>query len=231
MTARIPTWRVALALLLGATILPVAHANDTYRYKDPFGRWRTMIVPTGMAKHYKAAQMRAAARLGTTDRCSACGAGGLVDSPEATAARMAQLQAHPGLAGFHNVIGQASKDSGVDRALISAVIAIESGFRKDARSPKGALGLMQLMPGTAVALINARDIQTALLDPATNVGAGARHLRRLLDQYPGRMDLALAAYNAGEGAVARYDGIPPYAETQAYVRNVTALYRSYVVLK
>ncbi|MGE8636479.1 MAG: lytic transglycosylase domain-containing protein, partial [Achromobacter piechaudii] len=129
--------------------------------------------------------------------------------------------AHDGL------IERAAKDSGVDRALLTAVIAIESGFRSDARSPKGALGLMQLMPSTAAAVLAVDDIERALVDPATNVQAGSRHLRRLIDQYPGRLDLALAAYNAGEGAVRKYDAVPPYAETQAYVRDVTALYEHY----
>lgn len=113
----------------------------------------------------------------------------------------------------------------MDRALLTAVIAVESGFRSDARSPKGALGLMQLMPATAATLLAADDIERALVDPATNVKAGSSLLRRLIDQYPNRLDLALAAYNAGEGAVRKYDAVPPYAETQQYVRNVTALYQ------
>ena len=84
---------------------------------------------------------------------------------------------------------------------------------------------MQLMPATAATLLTVDNMERALVDPATNVRLGSRHLRRLLDQYPGRLDLALAAYNAGEGAVSKYDGVPPYAETQQYVRAVTALYQ------
>jgi len=86
---------------------------------------------------------------------------------------------------------------------------------------------MQLMPATAAPLLSVDDVERALVDPATNVQAGSRHLRRLIDRYPGRLDLALAAYNAGEGAVRKYDAVPPYAETQAYVKNVTALYEQY----
>ena len=82
------------------------------------------------------------------------------------------------------LIAQAALDSGVDRALLSAVIAVESGFRSDARSPKGALGLMQLMPATAATLLTVDNMERALVDPATNVRLGSRHLRRLLDQYP-----------------------------------------------
>ncbi len=115
----------------------------------------------------------------------------------------------------------------MDRALLTAVIAIESGFRSRCALAQGALGLMQLMPSTAASVLAVDDIERALVDPATNVQAGSRHLRRLIDQYPGRLDLALAAYNAGEGRCASTDAVPPYAETQAYVRDVTALYERY----
>jgi hypothetical protein len=221
---------VAAALLaLGLCIS--AHAGELYRYKDPFGVWRTMTVANGMASRYKHAQMRASNNYRAEPSCGAwCTLsvdGNTYGQPAFIAARVAALRGHAGKAEWDSIITTAAKDSGVDRALLSAVIAVESGFRKDARSPKGALGLMQLMPGTAATLITVSDMQTALVDPATNVSTGSRHLRRLIDQYPGRLDLALAAYNAGEGAVNKYEGVPPYAETQAYVRQVMALYASY----
>jgi soluble lytic murein transglycosylase-like protein len=97
----------------------------------------------------------------------------------------------------------------------------ESGFNADAHSGAGALGLMQLMPDTAKQL-GVSDP----LDPAQNVDGGARLLRSLLDQFGGRLDMALAAYNAGPAAVERYGGIPPYPETQAYVRDVMSAYRA-----
>jgi len=115
------------------------------------------------------------------------------------------------------VIDAAAGRYGVDRALLMAVIDVESGGNALAVSPKGARGLMQLMPATG-AMQGASD----LFDPAQNVLAGARLLDSLLATY-GEITLALAAYNAGEGAVKKYGGtIPPYAETQRYVQRVLA---------
>jgi len=107
----------------------------------------------------------------------------------------------------------------VDPALIEAIVANESGFDSRAISPAGAQGLMQLMPATA----NALGIADAY-DPAENIRGGARYLRGLLDRF-GRVDLAVAAYNAGPNAITRYGGIPPFPETQAYVRAVLAEYQ------
>jgi soluble lytic murein transglycosylase-like protein len=117
----------------------------------------------------------------------------------------------------------------IDYELLQALVAAESGFDADAVSPRGAVGLMQLMPATAarwgVAGDARRSVAQKLTDPATNIGAGTRHLRYLLDLYDGRTDLALAAYNAGEGAVQRAgQQIPPFKETQNYVKTVLGLY-------
>ncbi|HEY4441828.1 MAG TPA: lytic transglycosylase domain-containing protein [Candidatus Elarobacter sp.] len=105
----------------------------------------------------------------------------------------------------------------VDPALLKAVIANESGFNANATSKVGAQGLMQLMPETAASL-GVRDAY----DPAQNVAGGARYLRGLLDRFGGDQRLAVAAYNAGPGAVSKYGDVPPYAETQSYVTNVLA---------
>jgi soluble lytic murein transglycosylase-like protein len=121
-------------------------------------------------------------------------------------------------------VDQASERARVDPLLVAALVSVESRWRSDARSPKGALGLMQLMPGTARAY-GVEHAQT-LLDPQVNLAVGTRHLRTLQDRYGARVDLVLAAYNAGDGAVQRNGGrVPPYAETQAYVQNILALLR------
>ncbi|MNU59769.1 Soluble lytic murein transglycosylase precursor [compost metagenome] len=230
--ARAGGMAAAAALMAGVLALAPsapAHAAETYRYKDPFGVWRAMKVPSGSGKYYKRAQARTAVS-GAGKLCLACD-----PEPGDGARRASMASPAPALrwgavkptTKHDNLIARAAQDSGVDQALLTAIIAIESGFRSDARSPKGALGLMQLMPATAAPLLSVDDIERALVDPATNVQAGSRHLRRLIDRYPGRLDLALAAYNAGEGAVRKYDAVPPYAETQAYVKNVTALYEQY----
>ncbi len=104
---------------------------------------------------------------------------------------------------------------GVAPDLVEAVIRVESAFNPRAVSNKGAQGLMQLMPRTASAL----GVRNAF-DPRQNIEGGVRHLRYLLDRYPGNTALALAAYNAGEKAVDYYGGVPPYAETQQYVQKI-----------
>ena len=123
---------------------------------------------------------------------------------------------------FEDLIRSASGRYHVDALLVRAVIKAESDFRSNARSNKGAMGLMQLMPETA-RLHNVIDAY----DPSENVDGGVRHLRMLLDRYQGDIELSLAAYNAGSGAVEKHGGIPPFAETREYVRRVVRLYDSY----
>ncbi|MDP1572290.1 MAG: lytic transglycosylase domain-containing protein [Vicinamibacterales bacterium] len=119
---------------------------------------------------------------------------------------------------YASLIRSVADAHGVDERLVHAVIQVESSYQPRARSPKGARGLMQLMPATAADYqVPARD----LYDPAANLEAGVRHLKGLLGRFD--LALALAAYNAGEGAVRRYGGIPPYPETRNYVRRVMGL--------
>jgi hypothetical protein len=123
----------------------------------------------------------------------------------------------------------AAKAHRIDIELLQALIAAESGFNVTAISPKGALGLMQLMPATAQRYGVHGDKrvtqQQKLFDPQTNIHAGSRYLRDLLNMFHGKLDLALAAYNAGEGAVQKAGNkIPNYPETQNYVRTVTQIY-------
>ena len=122
---------------------------------------------------------------------------------------------------LERLVTDAAVRHGLDPALVRAVVAVESGFRPEAVSPKGAQGLMQLMPATA------RDLGVAdPLDPAANVDGGSRYLSQLVARYDGDLTKALAAYNAGMGAVARHRGVPPYAETLQYVRKVLGQYQT-----
>jgi soluble lytic murein transglycosylase-like protein len=124
------------------------------------------------------------------------------------------------------LIDAAAHRFGHEADLLRAMIRVESNFKVDAVSHKGAIGLMQVMPNTARSL-GVEAPERSLFDPHTNVMAGARYLRLLFDRFAGQPELAIAAYNAGEGAVIRYGGIPPYAETRTYVRRVKAQYRAY----
>ena len=123
----------------------------------------------------------------------------------------------------------AAKTYNVDFELLQAVIVAESGFDHLAVSPKGAIGLMQLMPDTAKRFgVNAdksKSVELKLRDPKTNINAGAKYLRTLINMFPGKLELAIASYNAGEGAVQKYGNkIPPYKETQNYVSTVIQTY-------
>jgi len=122
---------------------------------------------------------------------------------------------------FDAMIGHNAREQRLQPALVKAVIAAESNFDPKAVSHKGAQGLMQLMPKTAAWL----GVSDPLV-PGENVRGGTAYLRQMLDRF-GDVERALAAYNAGPEAVARYGGIPPYRETQAYVRRVLAYYRDY----
>jgi soluble lytic murein transglycosylase-like protein len=124
---------------------------------------------------------------------------------------------------FDPIIANVSRRYHVEQALVKAMIKAESGFQPNAVSPKGARGLMQLMPGTAQ-MHGVRNIH----EPRDNIDGGVQHLRMLLDRYRNNVVLALAAYNAGEGWVDQYGGIPPFEETRNYVQRVLRFRQDYL---
>jgi soluble lytic murein transglycosylase-like protein len=135
----------------------------------------------------------------------------VADEVAASAGTRAELEA---------LAADVARRHGLDPALVLAVASVESGFRPKAVSPKGAQGLMQLMPATATSLG-----VTDVFDPETNLEGGSRYLAELIALYDGDLTKALAAYNAGPGAVKRHGGVPPYQETRAYVKKVLERYK------
>jgi soluble lytic murein transglycosylase-like protein len=119
---------------------------------------------------------------------------------------------------YANLITAAAQTYGVDPILVQALIQVESNYNPRSRSSKGAMGLMQLMPSVA----REYNVRNAY-DPASNIDAGVRKLKSLIESMKGDLSLALAAYNAGEAAVSKFGGIPPYRETRSYVSRILAL--------
>lgn len=153
------------------------------------------------------------------------GSVGLYNYGGASASVQRRLLNNPGLARYEATIRKHANTHGVDVNLVKAVMAAESGFNSSALSPKNAMGLMQVIPPTAARYgVSAEQ----LMNPERNIYAGVRYLRDLSRMFAGRPDLIIAAYNAGEGAVYKYNHrIPPYAETQNYVRTVMQYYQVY----
>jgi len=152
--------------------------------------------------------------------------GSLLTNPDSMSVQAQQVN-QPALRDYTNpskpqllsMISGIARKHGVDEKLVNAVIRQESGFNPKAKSHCGAIGLMQLMPATAKGLG-----VTDPYNPVQNVEGGVKYLKNLLSKYNGNIILALAAYNAGSGAVDKYDGVPPYAETQNYVKKILASY-------
>lgn len=142
------------------------------------------------------------------------------------------LSQHPNLKKYEALVDQAAQEFALEPALLKAVMAAESGFNPAAVSPKGAIGLMQIMPATAerygLTGDSKKPVEKKLTDPRTNIRLGARYLRDLLKLYPAQQELVIASYNAGEGAVQKYNNkVPPYAETRNYVQLVRQFYQLY----
>jgi soluble lytic murein transglycosylase-like protein len=194
-----------LALALGAG----PAMADIYSFKDERGVLHFTNMPNG-DKRYKLVRKEEGSRTGAAS---------------VGAARVAELfmPAQSAILRFSSLIENASKTYGVDSALVHAVITAESGYNPAALSKAGARGLMQLMPDTA-ARYGVRNIH----DPAENINGGVRYLRDLITMFNGNLELAVAAYNAGENAVIRHGNrIPPYAETVHYVPKVLGFYRKF----
>jgi soluble lytic murein transglycosylase-like protein len=173
-------------------------------------RWKP--VPSANTVSMKAAQSAAAEVSGYFAHDSVKSANAKIIEANAGGHQASQEE-------IDEAITMAAARHNVDPNLVRAVVKVESNFNSNAVSRKGAMGLMQLMPATARSL----NVQNPF-DPEQNVDAGVRHLKQLLENYGGDVNLTLAAYNAGSGAVARSAGVPHYAETQNYVRRITNLY-------
>lgn len=147
----------------------------------------------------------------------------LAPAPEKDLGLIYQMRTQTPATPFGKEIYRAASDHGVSPALVAAIVSVESEFDPAARSHKGAVGLMQVMPQTAQRF--GHDARR-LTEPAANLAAGSQYLKWLTQRYSGDLSLVLGGYNAGEGAIDRYGGIPPYPETRQYVRKVLAAFRS-----
>jgi len=179
--------------------------------------------PVAPSKHFEAPTRNSLAFWSTTEHRWKAVPSANIRAARSAAAEVNQTNFAPGKAfsqqDIDAAIDEAASRHNVDPHLVRAVIKVESNFNPNAVSRKGAMGLMQLMPQTA------RQLKVANpFDPQQNVDAGVRHLKQLMESYGGDVKLTLAAYNAGQGAVARSAGVPHFAETRNYVKRITQLY-------
>jgi soluble lytic murein transglycosylase-like protein len=182
--------RCALLVLAATVLAPVTAHAQIYAWRDANG---TLVLSDR--------------ELNTPTK--------IYEVPGAPAYRTTIARAETASARWDDIVMAHAQRHSLRPELVRAVIQVESGYNPRATSPKGAMGLMQLMPATARAL-GVRDPY----DPEDNIRGGTAYLRKLLDKYDGNEELALAAYNAGPGAVDRYGNVPPYRETRDYVRKV-----------
>ena len=190
---------------VGAGISPPAGRDQIWRFKDRGGTLHFTNVPSGDRRYQPTSLPQMQIVIGRPVRSSATARWAAPISP--------WLSDPP--ADVRRLVSAASSRHDLEPALIHAVIRAESGYNPQARSPAGACGLMQLMPGTADDM-GVRDV----FHPGDNIQGGAAYLRAMLDRFNGNLRLALAAYNAGPGAVESYGGVPPYPETMDYVERV-----------
>lgn len=219
MMRRLSAYSLLVALALSAT---VARA-DIYGYIDENGEGH--FSTEKLDERYKlfqhGGQVFDSTKLGG------------MDATEESSPQLARyLTQHPNLKKYEPLVNQAAQEYAVEPALLKAVMAAESGFNPNAVSPKGAIGLMQLMPATAERYglqgDRKKNVQQKLTDPKTNIWLAAHYLSDLGKMFEGRLDLVVASYNAGEAAVQKHNNaIPPYPETRNYVEIVTRIYKMY----
>lgn len=186
-------------------------ANSIYVYDDPSGN-----------RHYADRPIEAFHSYRLVKTYEADDYFGSVNRPAATEVRMTDSFTEPLSSVYDSMILEHARKYGLDPALLKAIVHVESGFRPDAVSSKGAVGLMQLMPETA----KHYGVVTRT-DPVESLVGGCRYILDLLDRFDSNLDLTLAAYNAGESAVAKYSGIPPFPETTQYIDRVKELLAHY----
>jgi soluble lytic murein transglycosylase-like protein len=224
--ALLPRLAPVLALCLGVALslaAPRAHA-DIYGYIDAAGN--AHFAAEAIDARYRLF-MRGDGALDSSRIGPGMPAAKASDSP-----LMRYLGAHPNLKKYEAMVDRAAAEFRLEPALIKAIMAAESGFDPNAVSPKGAVGLMQIMPATAqrygLQADKKRTLHQKLTDPAINIRLAAHYLHDLKEMFPQRLELAVASYNAGEGAVQKYrNQIPPYPETRNYVQLVEQFYQLY----
>lgn len=219
-----------IGMLCGALcgmLLPLAARADVYGYVDAQGMSHFSTVK--LDRRYQLFLRGGDRPFDSSDLMTP---GKLTRHASPASPLLQTLSQHPNLKKYEPLLQQAAREFDVEPALLKAVMAAESGFNPGAVSPKGAVGLMQLLPATAARYglqpDKKKSIAQKLTDPKTNIRLGAHYLRDLGRLFPTRQDLVLASYNAGEGAVQKYDNkIPPYPETRNYVKLVSEFYAHY----
>jgi len=197
---------VCLALLF-SLCQPRRVMADIYQYTDENGVMHFSNVSVGTAKKYRRLKSTAASKQQTTA------------TPSVAASSRESLSSSNNPSAYVDIINTVCNRHGVDPALVHAIVKVESDFNPYALSRKGAMGLMQLMPQTAVEMKVGNSF-----NPHDNIDGGVKYLRYLIDRYEGNLSLALAAYNSGETAVKKWGTIPPYRETQNYVQRILRIY-------
>lgn len=227
-------WRalvLPVLFMLFAALQTMPARADVWGYVDAqgMGHFSAARLDDRYELFFRGGESFNAGNTGETSRAIGSGADRATGVAAAPAKLLAYFEVSPSYKAVKHLLREASLTHGIDYELLQALIATESGFNSQAVSPKGAVGLMQLIPPTAERYGVRADknfpVQKKLTDPRTNIRAGSSYLSDLIKLFPGQLELAIAAYNAGEGAVQRAGNkIPNYPETRNYVKTVMQLY-------